>query len=708
MPDSDRRRGGETSVNRLAVWLRRLRWPVVVVWLLLIVVLYPLAGTLADATNNTASAYLPAGAQSTKVADLATAGTTGQTAESDPAIIVFSREGSLRPADQSVATAAHDAVSKLVNTHGITQPGTVTTSQDGQALMFEVDVSSTAATAGTVDQQAVEAIRAAVNSAVGDSGLRADITGAAGQTADSDASSQQDHLLVTAAVIVVVILLLVYRSPILWLLPLIGAGGAITVTKASVHMLANGAGLTVSSLSSSIMTVLIFGAATDYALLLIHRYSDELRRHERPEEAMAVTMRRTLPTLIASAATVTCAMLCLLASQSASLRGLGPIGAISIVVALLAQITLLPALLLVVGRVGFWPRTPRYGVPGRAASRFWSWIGRRVAVRPALTAAIVVVLLGGGCAGLAALRIDDDPVSNIPGNPSSVVGQRVLESHFGSGDLAPLTVLVPPEQPGAAGAALRGFTGIDAVTPGPAVSGYAGYSANLTLPPFGSQAAAVISDLRSRLATAAPGALVGGAPAIVADTAQTAHHDNLLIMPLVLVVILVIIALLLRAVVAPVVLVATTALSFAAAFGLSTLLWHYVFGFSGMTSVLPLYVFIFLVALGVDYNIFLADRIREESRTHGVHEGTLRGLSLTGGVITAAGIVLAGTFAALAQIRQVQLIEVGTTVALGVLLDTLLVRTVLVPATFLSLGERIWWPSKQRAAPAAASVGSDE
>jgi putative drug exporter of the RND superfamily len=451
----------------------------------------------------------------------------------------------------------------------------------------------------------------------------------------------------------------------------------------------------VSTLSSDILIVLVFGAASDYALLLVHRYREELRHHARTEEAMAATLRTTLPTLAASAATVTCAMLCLLTAGSASLHGLGPVGAVGIVAALLAQATFLPALLLVIGRAAFWPRIPRQGAAGREESRLWAGIGTRVARRPAATAVLVIVALGAACAGLASLRIDNNPVDNVKGNPGSVTGQQLLDAHFPAGAGNPLVLLAPPGQAAAAAAAAHATPDVASVLPGAPVQGYDSYTVTLSADPFGPAGKTAIVNLRQRLAEDAPGALVGGNPAIAYDEAQTAGRDDLIIIPLVLAVILVIIALLLQAIVAPVVLVLTTALSFAASFGLSSLLWRHGLGYAGVESVIPIYIFIFLVALGVDYNIFLSARIREESRRLGLRGGTLRGVGVTGGVITAAGIVLAGTFAALTQIPEVSITEVGTAVALGVLLDTLLVRTILVPASLLTIGERVWWPSRR-------------
>jgi RND superfamily putative drug exporter len=692
-PDS-RPPGRPAPAGRLARTLRRLRWPVLIVWVLVLVALYPLARGLSGVTNGTAAANLPASAPSTRVVQLEQA--PGQP-DVDTATVVFARDGGLTAADLTTVAATRGAVASLAgHVAGLGAPGPAQRSADGQADEFTADVTAPASSETSIDTAAVQAVRGVVSGPASGAGngLQATVTGSAAVNADSGVSgSAQDTLLLTALVIIMVILILVYRSPVLWLLPLFGALGAIVVAEAAAHGLAN-AGFTVSTLSASILRVLVLGAATDYALLLIHRYREELRRQAATEDAMAAALRATLPTLLASAGTVTCAMVCLLAAQSAALHGLGPVGAVSIVAALLAQITLLPALLLVAGRAAFWPRIPRYLQQGREDSRLWSGIGARVARRPGPVALAAVVLLGAAVAGLAALHIDNDPLAEVKGHPGSVTGAQLLSEHYGAGVNAPLVILAPPRAAAAAAAAARATPDVAAVSPGAPVGGYASYSVTLSVPPYGASGSAAVGNLRSQLGRDAPGALVGGDPAVQDDISQAAHRDTLLLIPLVLVVIGVIIGLLLRAIVAPLLLVATTALSFAAAFGLSSLLWRYGFGYSGIEAQLPLYIFIFLVALGVDYNIFMSARIREEARQIGTRPGILRGLGVTGGVITAAGIVMAGTFAALAQLPDVSVAEVGIAVALGVLLDTLLVRTVLVPASLLIIGERVWWPTR--------------
>lgn len=682
-------------MDQLAVALRRLRWPTVIVWVAAVVLLDPLAGGLSNVTDDRASAYLPASAQSTRVAELMQAAQRGPgQPESDQAIVVFARRGGLTAPDEQAVSAARVAVARLAGRiSGLGAPGSPRRSPDGQAELFVVAVTAGQHNLTRVDTNAVAAVRRAAAAPVlrAGHGLQVAVTGQAAVSADSG-SGTQIGLLVTAVGLVAVILLLVYRSPILWLFPLLGAAGAVVLAQAAAHGLA-GAGLTVSSLSTSILIVLVFGAASDYALLLTHRYREELRHQARVEYAMAAALRRSSPTLAASAATVTGGMLCLLAARSASLHGLGPIGAVAIVSALLAQTSFLPALLLVIGRRAFWPVAPSQLASGEE-SRLWSGIGRRIARRPGAIALVAVLLLGAGSAGLVALRTDNDPLSNLKGNPDSVRGASLLAAHFPAGTIAPLALLSPPRETGAALSAARETRGVATVSEQGSIGAYANSSLTLAVPPYGAAASAAIERLRHRLGQVAPRSLLGGQPAIQHDIAAAARRDALVLIPLVLTVIWIVIALLLRAVVAPFVLVATTALSFGASFGLANLLWRYALGYSGIGSQLPLYIFIFLVALGVDYNIFLSARIREEARRGGTRAGTLRALAVTGGVITAAGIVLAGTFAALAQLPSVSLTEVGSAVAIGVLLDTLLVRTVLVPASLLTIGEPIWWPAR--------------
>ncbi len=705
-----RRTRRPVSGDRFARTLRRLRWPVMTAWLVAVIFLFPLASSLSHVTNDSNAANLPASAPSTRVIALelqqGTRHSPGQP-QTDTAFVVFARGKGLTETDMAAITSARAAVGRLAGqANGLAAPTQVQRSADGQAALFTANVTAPASGQANADTAAVRAIRGAVGgpaSHAGD-GLKVEVTGPAAVTADQGTPTTT-ILELTAMVIVAVVFFVVYRSPLLWFIPLLSAVAAIQVAQAVAHGLAS-AGLTVSTLSSDILIVLVFGAASDYALLLIHRYREELCCRAVPEEAMAAALRRTLPTLLASSATVTIAMICLLDAQSASLHGLGPVGAVGIVSAVLAQATLLPALLLVLGPAAFWPRVPAAGQTGSGVSHLWSGIGTRVARHPARVALAAVVLLGAACTGLAALRIDNSNLAQVKGNPGSVADAQLVGDHFPAGLLDPVNLLAPPSQAGAA--TVAGATpGVAEVLPAAPVGSYASYLVIMSVSPYGASGHAVIVHLRQQLDRDAPGALVGGDPAVQYDITLASAHDALVLIPLVLVVILVVVALLLQAVVAPLVLVATTALSFAASFGLSDLLWRYGLGYSGIESQVPVYIFIFLVALGVDYNIFLAARIREEARHLSTRQGTLRGLSVTGGVITAAGVVLAATFAALVLEPTVYLTEVGTAVAIGVLLDTLLVRTVLVPAALLTIGERVWWPARPGRRAAAVPAGRD-
>ena len=692
-------RGSRTPDDRLATALRWLRWPVVVAWLIAIVALIPLARTLSHATSDTASAYLPASAASARVARLQAPPHAGGHLETSQATVIFTRSSGLTAPDAVAISSARTAVAGLVGrVPGLSEPAAVLRSADGQAAVFTVAITGPARSAST-DRDAVTAIRAAIADSAGsaesaDAGLTATVTGPAALSADLSAGGQQAILLLTALVVLAVIMLLVYGSPLLWVLPLLGTLAAIVVALAAAHGLAS-AGLTLSTLSAGLLIAGVFGAASNYGLLLVNRYRSELRRQAMPEAAMATALRRTLPAVAASAATVACALLCLLTAHSASLRGLGPAGAAGMVAALAAQVTFLPALLLTARRAAFWPRIPRAGTAGQEESRLWARIAGRVARRPVTTLVVTVALLGGACAGLLSLRISDSPLDEVKGSPASVSGARLLASHYPAGELAPLVLLVPRAEASAAASAAGRTPGVVAVTSDGHIRGYTSYSVILSAP-FGPTGKDAIAGLRQRLAARAPGSLVGGTPAIQYDIARAADRDEKVIIPLVLIVILLFISVALRAIIAPIVLVVTTALTFEAAFGLSSLLWRYGFGYPGIQSTLPAYVFVFVVAFGVDYSIFLYTRVRAQSRALGVVAGTRRGVGLTGGVVAAAGLIVAAAFAALTQVPPMASTEVGTAVALGALLDALLVRTILVPATLIAIGDRAWWPSRPR------------
>ncbi len=494
----------------------------------------------------------------------------------------------------------------------------------------------------------------------------------------------------------IVLLLLTYRSPVLWLLPVLSAGVALTTAEAVIYLLAKHAGLTVNAQSAGILTVLVLGAGTDYALLLIARYSEELRRNDDRHQAMAIALHRASPAIIASAATVAIGMLCLLAAQSNATRGLGPVAAIGIGVGLVAMITLLPALLVIFGRWLFWPIRPKAGSADPSSQGLWARAGNAIGRRPRTVWMVTVVVLGGLALGLTGLKADGlTAKESFRTTPDSVVGEQVVAEHFPAGGGQPVVVIGKAQAAPQLAAALARTPGISSATRPVTKDGLAYLEGTLTSAPD-SQAAYRTVD-QARLAVHAirgADAKVGGGTAITLDGERTATHDRNLIIPVVLVVVLLILGLLLRSIVAPLVLIGTVVLSLAAALGASALLFTHVLGFAGADASFPLYVFVFLVALGIDYNIFLMTRVREESAAHGTRRGALVGLAATGGVITSAGAVLAGTFAMLGTLPMVMFAEIGFAVALGVLLDTIVVRSVLVTALTLDIGRWMWWPGR--------------
>ena len=583
-------------------------------------------------------------------------------------------------------------------------------SADGRAIetILQVNLGSKGyANANT----AVDAIGAITNSNA--NGLVSHITGPLGNAADSNNvfKSISGTLLYSAVAVVIVILLITYRSPVLWLLPVISSGVALITAQAVIYLLAAHAGLTVNGLSAGILEVLVFGASTDYALLIVARYREELRRHDRRHPAMATALRRAGPAIIASAATVILALLTLSAAELNSTASLGPVLAIGIAVGMFVMITLLPALMVIFPRGVFWPYRPAYGSAEPTHRGMWARVGWRIASRPRpvwITTAVILGVLALGLTGLKASGLTN--AQSFRGHPDSVVGETVLAEHFPAGAGVPVIVIGNPSAATALRSAFAATPGIASVTPPTVRGGYAYLQGTLTAPPDSQAAYDTIDRVRAAV-HAVPGAsaLVGGATAINLDVARASAHDRNLIIPLILAVVLIILMLLLRALVAPLILTATVVLSFAAALGVSAFFFNHVFGFGGADTSFPLFVFVFLVALGIDYNIFLMTRVREEAIRRDARHGAIIGLAATGGVITSAGFVLAGTFAVLATIPSTQLTEIGFAVAFGILLDTIVVRSVLVTALNLDVGRWMWWPSSlaRKPDPAPAELSKE-
>jgi RND superfamily putative drug exporter len=666
------------------------KWIVLALWLVVLAVAGPMAGKLTEVQKNDNSAWLPGGAEATQVMEL-----QGRFQPDDiaPAVIVYERPAGITSADTAKATADVAALGRVEGVVG--QVLGPVPAQDGQALQVIAPV--------RIDENGWEKIVDVVadikeTTGTGENGLGIYLTGPAGNAADSAKAFEgiDGTLLGTTMVIVTIILLITYRSPVLWLLPIISAGAALAGAQALIYLLAKHAGLVVNAQSAGILTVLVFGAGTDYALLLVARYREELRRHADRHEAMALALHRAGPAIIASAATVAVGMSILAFAEVNSTSGLGPVAALGIVVGLLAMITLLPAMLVIGGRWLFWPVRPAYGSAEPTATGLWARLGGRIARRPrtvwiATALALGVMSLGLFQLNANGLTTEDSFTTDQP----SVAGEQVLSRHFPGGGGQPVTVIGNAGAADAIRAAFAGTPGISEVADPVVKDGLVLFDGTLQAAPDTAEAQRTVERVRDAVHAVPDGdAKVGGMTAMVVDINEANKHDNRLIIPLVLLVVLVILGILLRAVVAPLILIATVVLSFAAALGVSALVFRHVFGFAGEDTSFPLYVFVFLVALGIDYNIFLMTRVREEAAQHGTRRGAVIGLAATGGVITSAGLVLAGTFAALGSLPLVAFAEIGFAVAFGVLLDTLVVRSVLVTALNLDIGRWMWWPSR--------------
>jgi RND superfamily putative drug exporter len=671
---------------------RRAKWAVLVFWLVVVAVAGPLSGKLTGAEKNDSSAWLPARAESTKVLDLQS---RFESPNITTGVVVYARPSGLTSADRAKAVAdAH----RFASVNDVV-PGQVAGpffATDGKAIETLVPVNLGSKGFNGASAAATN-LRTIAQANAG--GLSVHIAGPLGSAADSANSFKgiDGTLLMATLVIVIALLLVTYRSPTLWLLPVISAAVALISAQALIYLLAARAGLTVNAQTAGILYVLVFGAGTDYALLLTARYREELRRHCDRHEAMAVALRRAGPAIIASAGTVILALLTLSVAELNSTKSLGPVLAIGVGVALVAMMTLLPALLLICGRWIFWPVKPAVGSAEPTSGGIWARVGRRIAVRPRVVWVTTALILGTMALGLTGLRASGlTAAESFAGHhPDSVTGQRIIDQNFPAGAGQPVIVVGAQSQSAQLQAALAATPGITGVTAPVTRAGHAYLQGTLTSPPDSQAAFSTVDRVRDAV-HAIPGAhaMVGGNTAITLDIARGADHDREVIIPVILVLVLGVLGLLLRAVVAPIMLVATVVLSFAASLGVSSLMFNHVFSYGNADNSFPLFVFVFLVALGIDYNIFLMTRVREEAGRHGPRRGALTGLSATGGVITSAGLVLAGTFAALSTLPVTFLTELGFAVAFGVLLDTIVVRSVLVTALNLDLGRWIWWPSR--------------
>ncbi|GEB11688.1 MMPL family transporter [Pimelobacter simplex] len=689
------------------------KWVVLVVVLLLTGGLGFLGSKLADVKDNQASSWLPGSAESSRVADELS---TDLDPNDIPTLVVYHREGGLTPADLDAMDAQ---AAKIAQVEGVTATG-VLTPHGAEALAAagkpaprlisedgEVAYSFFNFNFGDGGWAKVPASAKDVRKIAKIDGVTTYVGGFGGQASDFAESFEGSHvqLLMITFGVVILILLLTYRSPILWILPILCAALAYMMSRGVVYLLAKYVDLTVNDQSEYILSILCIGAGTDYALLLVARYREELRRHEDRHEAMAFALHRATPALIASAATVAVGLLCLVFADLNSTASLGPVLAVGVVVTLLTMITLLPALLVIVGRWIFWPKRPSFGSDEPTAHGLWARVGARIAPRPRAVWVVTTGVLLIACLGL--FRLDATGLTteeSVTGEIDSVTAQKLMAEHGLADSSVTLQVVADADRIDAVRTAVGTVDGLGAPTPvRPLADGRAWFESAVSVDIASPTAFRLVEDARAAVREAdGAHALVGGGPAVYLDSKIAADHDNRLIIPIVLVVVFLILVLLLRALLAPLLLMATVVLSFGAALGISALLFEYVLGFAGSDPGFPLFAFVFLVALGIDYNIFLMTRVREETVTHGTRKGSLIALSSTGGVITSAGLVLAATFLALGTLPLVFLAELGVAVALGVLLDTMIVRSVLVTALNLDLGGRIWWPSKlDRGTPSA-------
>ena len=740
------------------------KWIVAVVVILLGFGLFPLGAKLADVQDNQASSWLPQSAESTEVLNQ-----LSKTVDPNdiPTLVVYEKDGGAKLTADDLKQINQQA-QEIAKIDGVTDKGVLTPtiaqqqhlpvqllSDDGQVAYVSFTFNF-----GTDGWNSIPDAADEVRDIAKIDGVTVHLAGYGGQADDAAKSFKgiDTSLIMIALLVVVVILLLTYRSAVLWILPIFSVVIANGIATGVVYLLAKYADLTVNGQSQAILSIIIIGAGTDYALLLVARYREELRRHEDRHEAMAFALHRAAPAILASASTVVIGMLCLVFAELNSTAGLGPVIAIGVGVTFVVMVTLLPALLVIFGRWFFGPQSDNHGkwakvgggmlgvgavgaiatgiagVPALAgvlgfvaalgllvllqvgieqwtnihsrpdfgsaeptSTGLWAKVGARIAPRPRTVWTVTAAALALACLGLfalntAGLSTEDSYTKEF----DSIKGQKVLAAHGLVDSSNTAQIVANSEKIGAVEDAVSGIDGLGEPTKAvPIGDGRSYFEATINADGASTEAADIVRETRAAVhGISGADALVGGNSGFYVDTKIASDHDNKLIIPLVLLVVFLILLALLRAIVAPLVLIATVVLSFGAALGLSALIFKYVFDFAGSDPGFPLFSFVFLVALGIDYNIFLMTRVREETATKGTREGSLIALSSTGGVITSAGVVLAATFLVLGTLPLVFLAELGTAVALGVLLDTMIVRSVLVTALNLDLGAKIWWPSK--------------
>ncbi len=700
--------------GRKPLWLAIIT---VIIWMGIAGSAGPIFGKLSSVQKNDNSDFLPKNAESSKFNE-AYQQFNPNTDRAIPALVLYIGEvdaAKVAAANQFLQTIpakpVEDGEGKLIGEYLV--PGTPLVafpSQDGKAILGSIAFDS-AKIADQIGKEpalplVIDSIRNYSEEFAKSGALESHVTGFAAIFADlfKAFGGIDSTLLLWTLAIVALILIVVYRSPILWFFPLLCAVFAEALAGAVIYVLAKNEILTLDGQSQGILSVLVIGAATDYALLLIARYREELHRHDSKYDAMRVALRGVVEPIIASGSTVTIGLLVLMLSQLNNNRSLGPVGAIGIVSAMFTMLTLLPAILVIFGRWIFWPRIPRHDDVDEKLTGLWSKVANSTAAHPKrymfATGALLIITAS------FATTLKADGISTLEGftnKPKSLVGQELLLQHFPGGQSQPTQILVSADK---ADAALQAVKAVDNVaeatiesapndpTAIKVVAGKVVIDATLAVPADSSEARELVPDIRQAVKQVDSQALVGGISATFYDVDVAARHDRNLIIPIVLVIIAIILALLLRSILAAVLLLLTVVLSFIATLGVSALVFNHVFNFPGADTSFPLFTFVFLVALGIDYNIFLMTRVREEALKIGTKAGTIKGVTVTGGVITSAGVVLAATFTVLGVLPLVALAQIAFAVAFGVLLDTLVVRSLLVPAIVHYLGKRVWWPAK--------------
>ncbi len=678
-------------------------------------------GTLSQVQENDQAAFLPASAESTRASELAAEFTEG---EPLPALVVLEPTGGgeLTPAHVAAAEAFAAAAVERELPDGqvvgdvLDGPVPVVPAEDGQALLLPVAITGELANELVGEDRVVSVVVDELRTLADEELIGADrtawVTGPAGYVADLVGAfgGIDGVLLAVALVVVLVILVVVYRSPILPFTVLVTAVFALCAAALVVKPLAANGTLLLNGQSQGILSILVVGATTDYCLLVVARYREQLVLRETPAEAMRVAWRASLEPILASAGTVIVGLLCLLLSDLGSNASLGPVGAIGIAASVLAALTFLPAVLLIAGRRSralFWPRRPAYAPETADTNQvggLWGRIAGFVTRRPRPVWLATAVVLLGLAAFLPTLQAEGTGEAEVfLDEVEAVAGEEVLAAHFDAGQVQPVVIITGEDHADDVLEAVLAVDGVDSARPVTdeseqpvVIDGRVQLEASTTAPAESQEATVTAGDIRAAAHEVDPDSLVGGAAAERLDTQETAAQDLRTIIPLVLAAIFVMLVILLRAIVAPLVILAVNVLSFAATMGLSAIVFNHVLDFPGADASVPLYGFVFLVALSIDYSIFLMTRVREESLAHGTREGIRRGLAVTGGVITSAGLVLAATFSALVVIPLLFLVQLAFIVAVGVLIDTFVVRTLLLPGIVHDIGRPVWWPWRGR------------